>query len=70
MMKLVFLKLFIFEGGDCVVLLLYGFIGNLVDVCMLGCFLEKKGYICYVLIYKGYGVLLEEFVYIGFIDWW
>lgn len=37
---------------------------------MLGCFLEKKGYICYVFYYKGYGVVFEEFVYIGLKDWW
>lgn len=47
-MKVVILKLFIFKGGDKVVFLLYGFIGNIVDVRMLGCYLNEWGYMCYV----------------------
>lgn len=69
-MRLIQPKPFLFESGKRAVLLLHGFTGNSADCRMLARFLEKKGYTCHGVQYKGHGVPPEELVKTGPDDWW
>lgn len=69
-MKVTLPKPFTFERGKRAVLFLHGFTGNSADCRMLARFLEKKGYTCHGIQYKGHGAPPEELVQTGPEDWW
>lgn len=69
-MKISLPKPFTFERGKRAVLFLHGFTGNSSDCRMVARHLEKQGYTCHGIQYKGHGVPPEELVHTGPEDWW